>query len=211
VFQPKTVLLVSAVAFGILFAPVAAQAASHAASKSTPISQVNVGFHRDDSSDSNEIEGSDDSEDHYIPPVVIVPGDRVPSTTGGTTQIPKPSKKPSTSTSTGTGITGTKAALSGTSAGTNPTVDPTGDLMVVCANDPGTNTPLKGFRPHQSNPVEIDKVRVTHGTPAEEFLNIAYFALGFLAVSAAGLAGYTAVRTFQLRREGKYDYFYSDK
>lgn len=209
--EKKAALVAAIVALAIIGAPLAAFA-----SPVVGVKQISgISIHSEDEvedpedEDEDEDESEDASEDeddeHHasIPPVFVVPGQKRP---------PHSHKRPSVTQSSGvltpaqidpvTGLALTPAPIESLSEE---------DFVIVGAgSDPAAAT-LGGVNPKEAKAIDIKRVPVSMRTPADQFMDTAYFGMGMLGFAALGLGTTATVRAVRLRRSGKSDYFYGDK
>lgn len=194
--EVKASLAATIVALTIFGAPLAASAAPI----QTPITGISIHteddeFENEDEEDhEDEGENEDDETHEELPPVFVIPGNKKPHGHHPTTVTPDPD-----------------VTIDGSS------LDPAGlgeiqddQFLVVGTNDP-TDRSLSEINPRSAKPVAIEKVEANRKTPADRFLDTAYFGMAALGISALGLGVTAAVRSIRLRKGGNADYFYDDK
>lgn len=206
--EKKIALVAAIVALVVLGSPIAATAASNTDVKQFPGISIHTDDHPEDHDDDDDDEDDDDEDDRSIPPVFVVPGAKAPHPHARKRPA---AKAPTTSVSGATSPVTTNSVEASIPGETGTTSLEVGDFVIVGAEESVSSKNLDTVNPTQSKPVAIEQVRVTMKTPADQFMDTASIGLGFLAVSALGLASTAAVRSIRLRRSGNSDYFYDEK
>jgi hypothetical protein len=208
--KPKAAVVAALVALTIFGAPLAASAAPH------HVALPSAGFHTEDGEDNNSNDGDTDKDDHHksIPPVFVVPGEKhrhhdkyqVPST-----PTPTATPAPGDDTTPGDNNDNNDTNTAGTAgtAGIDPASD--SDFVVVTPDHKQVSDKMGGVNPVEARAVDVKSVRVSHKSPADEFIDAAYIGLGLLGVAALGLGVTAGARAIRLRRSGKSDYLYGEK
>ena len=181
------------VAFTLFATPIAANAAPSVLNQSGSFTPIYLDG--DDEEDEDEDEENEDDRHEKIPPVFVVPG-------AGHGKHKEPKKEHPTFTNiVPESLVGTQAII--TEVGSDS------EFVMVASNDPGAASALGQANPHQSNPIQVEKIKTSRQTPADRFMESAYLGMGVLAAAAAALGLTAAIRALRIRRSGKSDYFYN--